>query len=120
MTRWYSKTPLRPSVPRDPDTPPSRKVHPIVWRFDHNAQALWRVLEFLVAKQRRRDFVPKEGSGSLEDFRAAAERGDGHVLYPLFDVWECALWAKVPRRTVRRLLVRLERAGILVRYSGGH
>ena len=106
MTKWRSSDPevYAPFAGRKP-VEPCGKVHVSIWRFDHDATALWSVLGFLAWKERQRDqHVPD--------------------LLPLVTVDETRAelayaGKKLSRRSVRRVLKRLECLGIIERHSGG-
>lgn len=105
MTKWRSVDPeaYAPTGGHEPE--PSGKVHVATWRFDHDAGALWSVLAFLVVKERQRDQCVPDllPLATVDDTRAGLAYAG----------------KKMSRRSVRRVLNRLERAGIIERHSGG-
>ena len=44
---------------------------------------------------------------------------DDYDTHCLFSVGQVSRWTGLGRRTVRRIMTRLERAGVINRYSGG-
>uniref|UniRef100_A0A6M3LWT6 Uncharacterized protein n=2 Tax=viral metagenome TaxID=1070528 RepID=A0A6M3LWT6_9ZZZZ len=124
MSKWWSRAMLAGDRGESGARERGGKVHLLLWRFDHEATALWTVLAYLVWEQGQRDVIPSARSGSLEDLAKARAEGDGEVLFPLVSVdgvqhsLERA-GRKLSRRAVRRVLLRLERAGLLERHSGG-
>jgi len=125
MSKWWSRAMLAGDRGRGGrQARRGGRVSLLLWRFDHDATTLWLVLAYLAWKQAQRDIIPSARSGSLEDLAKARAEGDGAVLLPLVSVGETVdaierAGRKLSRRAVRRVLLRLERAGLLERHSGG-